>query len=128
MWVYCQSSGKLYHNGQYIATGFSGRQHMRNKPWKQDIKDWGPIPCGPYTIGKPFLWKTEKGQELEWTMRLEPGFATKRSGFLIHGGNSNSPDVSKGCIILDWPVRVLIAASKDAELKVIAYESEGIKC
>ena len=52
-WKYCQSTGQLYHEGELIATGYSGHGDGKNCSAMQDKHNVGPLPRGVYAIGKP---------------------------------------------------------------------------
>jgi hypothetical protein len=75
----------------------------------QGVKGVGPIPIGRYTIGAPTTYKhTVNAMPLQ---RVGPN-PTGRDGFLIHAGRQDGKQTaSKGCIILDKPIRAAIAAS-----------------
>lgn len=53
MFTYKQSTGQLYHEGELIATGYSGYGAGKNCSAMQDKRDVGPLPRGTYAIGKP---------------------------------------------------------------------------
>lgn len=114
-WTYSQSSGELIHDGEMVATGYSGTGAGRNNPAEQAVPNVGPIPQGRYKIGPEF----EAPVQGPCTMRLTPDGhdALGRGGFLIHGDNSTH-DASTGCIILPFECRQQIAASEDRQLEV----------
>ncbi len=108
-WVYKQSTGELFLNGEMKATGYSGNKEKGglNNPKKQDEAFVGPIPRGAWTIGKPYM-HTTKGPN---SMKLAPvnPKLTKRDNFLIHGDNEElNQTASDGCIILGPDQRKLI--------------------
>lgn len=118
-WVYNQSNGKLFHDGQEIAEGYSGAGPGKNNGAMQGVPDVGPIPIGEYEIGQPFDSETHGPV----CMHLSPIDGTDtlgRGGFLIHGDSIAAPGTaSKGCVILPRPVRVQIGASDDRTLQVV---------
>lgn len=118
MWTYSQSNGDLNHNGTFVAEGYSGTGKGRNNPAEQSTANLGPIPQGRYMIGK-----ARKSDTLgPITMDLSPLAGTNefgRSLFRIHGNNAEN-DASHGCIILDRVARLLIDASTDRDLEVVA--------
>ena len=115
-WIYSQSSGNLARDGQWIASGYSGRGIGRNNPAEQAVADIGPIPQGLYLIGPEF----DAPVQGPCTMALTPEGhdALRRFGFLIHGDNAEH-DASTGCIVLPLEARELIAASADRVLQVV---------
>lgn len=118
-WTYSQSSGKLLLNGTLVATGYSGHDDGLNNPVLQNEAQIGPISQGAYTIGPVTANHPGKGPVV---MELHPKLGTQvfgRSGFLIHGDNSElDHTASHGCIILGRPTREQIAASSDRDLVV----------
>lgn len=120
MWVYKQLTGELFHDGQYIATGYAGNGDGLNNPDMQYVVKVGPLPQGKYTIGPSFR-HDKKGP---FCMRLTPdpkNVMHGRAGFLIHGDNkAMNKTASEGCIILPYVVRVRITLSGDNELLVEA--------
>lgn len=41
MWVYRQSTGELFHNGEMVEKGYSGRMTNKNNPSRQQVKGRG---------------------------------------------------------------------------------------
>lgn len=119
---YSQSTGKLTHDGELIATGYSGHGDGVNNPAAQAIHSVGPVPQGLWEIGAQMDHTSVTGHNLPLSMRLTPQPGTEtfgRSGFLIHGDNvKGDRSASQGCIILPRDVRNLIAASADKLLEV----------
>jgi hypothetical protein len=116
MWTYIQSTGDLFHNGNYVETGYSGKvPEGKNDPSKECEKNVGPIPQGTYAIG------SEIDRPTPVTLPLaadNPNYCNPpRSGFLIHGDNSTGT-ASTGCIILSKSTRITIRDSGDAQLEV----------
>ena len=107
----------MTHNGEAIATGYSGSGVGRNNPAEQAVPNVGPIPQGRYSIGPEF----DAPVQGPCTMRLTPEGhdALGRDGFLIHGDNA-AHDASQGCIVLPIEARQAIAANSDRDLQVIA--------
>lgn len=113
-----QESGKLIHDGELVAVGYSGFGAGKNNPRVQHIPNVGPVPVGRYEISRAFHSQADGVV----CMHLTPKEGTNtygRGGFLIHGESpSNDGDASRGCIVLSRPVRLLIDASEDRELEV----------
>ena len=104
-WVYSQSTGELTHDGQHIATGYSGSGIGRNNPQMQTTHDVGPVPQGSYSTGNQFHSSvTGPG-----AIRLTPNPGTQTYGrrdLEIHGDSISHPGQgSTGCIILPPEVR-----------------------
>ncbi|MBT0718278.1 DUF2778 domain-containing protein [Rosenbergiella epipactidis] len=116
-WIYQQSTGRLYHNQQFIEQGYSGFPPHVNRADSQHIPNSGPIPIGDYRIGKV---TTSRGP---LTLVLHPAPHTimfGRHSFRIHGDSLTTPGyASQGCIILSARTRQLIANSADRLLRVI---------
>jgi len=130
-WEYSQSTGQLtYVDNQTGArsparTGYSGHGEGLNNPNMQDVPNVGPIPQGTYDIGPQQTNIINRGTPneiaLPGSMRLTPHPETNtfgRSGFLIHGGNFESMNSSRGCIILPPDIRNQIGRSGDTTLRV----------
>lgn len=124
MWTYSQSTGELSKDGKSIGTGYSGRNVQdgpqgRNNPELEATPDVGPIPRGLYTIGDPV--KVQNNAPPVFPLTPDGHDACGRSGFEIHGNNVRN-DASRGCVILDFPVRVAIEAllKEDHSIEVIA--------
>ena len=120
MWTYSQSTGALTNAaGEVIGAGYSGRSVGLNNPSAQDIPDVGPIPQGAWTIG-PFF--DDPGGKGPCVCHLTPQAGTDalgRSGFMIHGDNSEANHTaSEGCVILARVLREAIAESSDTTLQV----------
>lgn len=124
-WQYVQATGDLLLNGQWVARGYSGRGEGKNSPNWQNVRSWGPIPCGAWTIlGPPY----DTDSHGPFVMRLEPATADTetfgRSGFLIHGDAIGAPGTaSLGCVIMAREIRSAIWASGDRRLTVVASNS-----
>jgi len=119
-WSYSQSTGALSHNGEFIATGYSGIGDGLNNPADQDQPFVGPLPQGSYTIGAVEI---DGGHLGPYVMPLDPQASNTmfgRDGFFIHGDNpAMNHSASNGCIVLPRVIRTLIAQSGDAELSVV---------
>lgn len=118
-WVYSQSTGRLTHDGQDVATGYSGAGIGRNNSALQSHPDVGPVPLGRWSVSQPFnSARTGPG-----AMRLSPLPGTQtygRSNLEIHGDSIRHPGAaSTGCIILPQDVRRQIGHSADRTLRVI---------
>lgn len=120
MWIWVQKLGALYRNDQKVASGYSGKGEGKNNPSMQNIKSTGPVPCGFYTIGKPF----NSLNHGPLCLPLTPDKGNEmfgRSAFLIHGDSIKNPgEASEGCIILNRFVREQIYRSGDDRLEVKA--------
>ena len=121
MWTYEQKTGKLSHNGEVVATGYSGFDPGKNNPQAQDEPNVGPIPQGEWMIQKPAFDSPDHGPHV---MRLLPKTGTVtfgRSGFLMHGDSiQHAGSASHGCVIMPRPVRNMVSDSPDNELEVIS--------
>jgi hypothetical protein len=127
-WEYSQSTGQMTHvlpdgTKKDVGTGYSGKDDGLNNPKAQDQPNVGPIPQGNWKIEPQKDNVTGQGHKLPASMRLDPSKGTDtfgRSGFLIHGDNSQqNHSASNGCIILDRPTRNLIGGSGDNNLTVV---------
>ena len=118
-WIFNQANGKLFHDGQEIADGYSGSGPGKNNGAMQNVPDVGPIPRGEYEIGYPF----DSESHGPVVMHLNPKDGTDtmgRGGFLIHGDSKLAPGTaSKGCVILPRSVRLQIGSSDDRILQVV---------
>jgi hypothetical protein len=119
MWQFRQSTGELQHNGQHVATGYSGHGAGKNNPAMQGVCGVGPIPRGRWTISGPPVDTQAHGP---YVLRLVPAPGTRtlgRSGFLMHGDSLSDPGTaSRGCIIVSCGVRERVWESGDRELLV----------
>ena len=118
-WTYSQSTGELTHDGQHVATGYSGAGPGRNNPDMQASQGQGPIPQGSYTIGS-----ARQGRHTgPATMNLDPQPGTQTFGrdlFRVHGDSVAHPGTaSEGCVILPRNVRDRLAHSADRTLRVV---------
>lgn len=111
MWIYEQSTGKLYSpDGLHAATGYAGGNGGKNPEGvnnhaKQGERNIGPLPCGVYTFGQVVL-ESHLGP---FAIPLIPERSNKmlgRSAFYVHGDKSSpSRSASEGCIIMPRAVR-----------------------
>lgn len=119
MWVWDQSQGALYRNGQLISRGYSGKARGKNNPAMQAMVGVGPIPRGIWNI----TGRYDSKRVGPYALILEPqnkSLALGRSAFRIHGDSVSRPgDASNGCIILPRKVREMIWTSKDHLLEVV---------
>lgn len=122
MWTYQDSTGTLSRNGTIVGRGYSGYDFGKNNIHAENIQNIGPVPEGRYSIGGPE--DLAGGPHGPYVLRLLPKLGNKmygRSGFLIHGDSILKPGTaSRGCIILNYVIRQLIARSGDVDLTVIA--------
>jgi hypothetical protein len=118
-WSYAQGTGRLSHDGELIATGYSGNGTGLNNPGQESVPFVGPLPRGSYTIGPPIA---DGGHLGPYVMALTPGPANNmfgRAGFFVHGDNqAMNSTASNGCIVLARQWRTLIATSGDTLLVV----------
>jgi hypothetical protein len=117
-WTYQQSPGKIYHNGQYVDTGYSGALTNKNNPSRQQVKGLGPLPRGTYRITG---YSSSKGP-LTIILQQETGLSFGRSLFRIHGEKrppAKPGYASEGCIILGPVTRNRIWLSGDRILEVV---------
>jgi hypothetical protein len=117
-WSYSQSAGRLDHDGQVVAIGYSGHDDGKNNPDMQQVPNTGPIPQGRYFVGPPH----DSAKVGPFALPLDPAPETDtfgRSSFMIHGDSIVHPGTaSEGCIILLRDARNTIAASGDNQLIV----------
>ncbi len=127
-WVYEQSTGRLFRAGNnpsattFVGEGYAGNGLGLNNAELEIIQNRGPLPRGRYTIGRQGTIVTQRGTELQSSMRLIPdreNWMYDRAGFLIHGGNMQTRQSSNGCIVMPKSIRDQIGASGDACLKVV---------
>lgn len=119
MWTFDQSSGKLYHNQDYVADGYSGHELGKNNPKMEAARGVGPIPRGIWAIGKPRLSKQVGPVAIPLTPLADTN-TFHRSAFFIHGDSIKNPgQASHGCIIMPRVVREEIWASDDHVLTVV---------
>lgn len=123
MWIYGQRTGALVNGSASIlvasGTGYAGRGPCRNEPSAQRIKNFGPLPCGLYTIERPH----DSPRTGPLTLSLTPDPRNEmfgRSAFAIHGDN-DAHDASDGCIIMSRTVRETLARSTDNVLLVVPF-------
>lgn len=123
MWIWKQSKGELWRNGDIISRGYSGYKRGKNNPSLQGVIGIGPIPRGKWKIVEVY----NSAQVGPFAITLHAVDAalddrhdlTGRNGFRIHGDSIKSPgNASHGCIILPRYVREKIWNSKDRELLV----------
>ena len=119
MWTWEQATGRMLHDNERVAIGYSGAGECKNVPDAQDVHNAGPIPRGTYTIGEPSDTKTHG----PYVLHLTPDASNNmcgRSGFLIHGDSVVAPGTaSEGCIILGRLIRQKIWESGDTQLEVV---------
>lgn len=127
-WVYSQSTGQIIHvdsngNGTNVGSGYAGHGDGVNNPAMQNVPGVGPLPQGVYTIAPQQNNITGNGTNLPSSMRLIPDPSNNmygRSGFLIHGDNSNgNQSASEGCLVSNRDTRNRIGNSNDNILRVV---------
>ncbi|WP_380177575.1 tlde1 domain-containing protein [Kalamiella sp. sgz302252] len=116
-WIYQQSTGNLYHNGQYIARGYSGALTNKNNPDRQHVRGMGPIPRGRWHITQ----RTHSKGPATIVLNQVSGETFGRTAFRIHGERVDKPAgfASQGCIILNLFTRERIWSSQDRILEVV---------
>ena len=124
VWTYSQATGELKQDGKLVGTGYSGRNvpdgpQGRDNPELEGLPNVGPIPRGLYNIKNPIPVAHNAPPVFPLTPNGHD--ARGRSGFQIHGNNVRN-DASRGCIIMDFPVRAAIRKTikKDSKLEVTA--------
>jgi hypothetical protein len=119
MWVWDQSAGKLFHNGEFISNGYAGSGPGKNNPELQAAVGIGPIPRGEWLMTGVCNSKNTG----PFTIALQPKHGTNtcgRSAFRIHGDAKFHPgNASHGCIILPRAIRDLMWHSGDHSLTVV---------
>ena len=119
MWIYNSATGRLCHDDQFVAKGYSGLPPHRNDPSAEAIKAEGPIPRGMWHIGAMEEDHPNLGPHV---MALTPvgHDAHGRSDFFMHGDSVRNPGfASHGCIIMDRDTRLRVASSGDHDLHVV---------
>lgn len=120
MWIYQQSSGKIFYNNLLISIGYSGYNEGKNNHLAQHIKSVGPCPVGLYTISNAY----DDPKHGPISFRLEPDIFNEmfdRDGFMIHPDSIEHPGMaSEGCICQNKNTRIMIKNSKDKKLVVIS--------
>lgn len=119
MWTHSQSNGKLFIQGNFLTTGYSGIEQGKNNPLLQDVHFVGPTPRGVYDIGEakdhPTLGPC--------VMLLTPVQGTNvfgREGLYIHGDNKKHPgEGSHGCLVYGYLYRLLISTSRLRQIEVV---------
>jgi hypothetical protein len=119
MWTYVQISGRLYRDGVYQWTGYSGHGLGRNNPAWEFVPKIGPIPRGVYDILSPENWHVHLGPYALPLILKSRNFVNGRSGFFLHGDDAEH-DASEGCVIKSpKSLRQLVWNSGDHELTVV---------
>jgi hypothetical protein len=119
MWTYSQRTGQLHHNGNYVATGYSGYGPSKNKPPDESLPSVGPIPRGFWLIADT-LDSPHTGPHTIHLFWDHGPDNFERSHFLIHGDAKAHPgQASHGCIILDPFTRGRLTETPDRTLQVI---------
>ena len=125
MWVFDNSTGKIYQNIKYVGTGYSGAPGYIDNPSDEELRGKGPIPVGLYTISTP----QNNPKTGPYSLPLTPDPSNEmfgREDFLIHGDSVTAPGTaSEGCIILARAIREQVWNSGDRELKVVSVYVVG---
>lgn len=125
MWQYDQLTGRLSHDGNLIAVGYSGHLNGRNNPSIESHPSLGPCPRGWFTLavikdadGNPCDYEEKRAP----VFRLVPDASTEmfgRSGILMHGDSILAPGTaSLGCIIANHDARLDVLTSADTRIQV----------
>ena len=119
MWIYSQSTGDLWDDGGFkAAKGYSGYGSGKNNPQSESQRSVGPIPRGLWVIGEPY--RSSRLGPLAIKLHESDHDARGRTYFRIHGDSISRPgEASRGCIVLNRPIREMIIDSNDRILKVI---------
>lgn len=120
MWTYSQSTGAIRSPEMLEGTGYSGFGPGLDNGALESEPNVGPIPKGQWQI---IEWLDNYETKGPVVAKLEPvgHDAYGRSGFLIHGDNSDmNHTASLGCIIAARYIRQAWRASGDHDLMVIA--------
>ena len=125
MWVYHQSTGKLFHDGKLCGVGYAGGNIFPNhdpkavnNPALQEVHNLGPLPRGLYLIGPAHREPTLGPCSM--SLAPDPGNVMfGRSRFFMHGDSDAHPgEASEGCVVMPYSVRVIVADSSDRRLLV----------
>jgi len=118
MLTYRQSTGELFDDMKTFATGYSGHLEGKNNPFKEKVRNVGPIPAGLWKIGEVY-----NSQRVgPFCIRLSPveHDAHGRTAFLIHGDSRKNPgEASRGCIIMPRYIRKMIIEKGYTHLSVV---------
>jgi hypothetical protein len=120
MWIYRIATGEMVkEDGTILAVGWSGQGAHKNNPDSTGVKNFGPLPCGKYSISAPVNTSTHG----PYVLRLSPDPSNAmqgRDGFLIHGAAKADPErSSQGCVILQRASREAVWTSGDHTLAVV---------
>lgn len=111
--LYQITTGELRHADTkcLLGVGYAGEGPGLNNPAFCDVRDVGPLPCGFYSIGEPEEKPNTVGH---FALPLTPdptNLMFRRGGFYVHGDNEKeNHTASKGCIVIDLPARMELAA------------------
>ena len=88
MWIFVQSTGRMWHahaGGKVVLEiGYAARGKGENNPEMQFAEDCGPLPQGRYRLQEPETW-----HNMSHCFHLDPAPGNAmggRCGFLIHAG------------------------------------------
>lgn len=110
-WIWKQAAGELWRDGKLIAKGYSGAPGFVNSTAHEGVRNKGPIPRGFYRMSSVWPKHPRLGQVAISLVPIHHD-ALGRSDFMIHGDSIKRPGTaSKGCIILDYATRLLMAGS-----------------
>lgn len=124
MWTYEQNTGRLLHDGVFVAKGYAGGNCGKNPEGinnhaMQSIHNVGPLPVGKYAFGS-MIAESQLGPD---AIPLIPDPANEMFGrghFFMHGDMIGHPGGgSEGCIVMARPIRIAVATSGDKDLEVV---------
>lgn len=140
-WQFEQQTGQITdQKGFRWGRSYAGRGEGKNNPVLQDVRagcrydnekklwlpvdgltenDWGPLPCGLYTMCEPEDTETH-GPYVIWLTPFPSTQMFGRSGMGWHGDSNKDPGVaSEGCICSPRTVRQAGWGSSDHQLQVV---------
>jgi hypothetical protein len=118
MYIYEQGSGKLFHNDDYVDTGYAGCGIGLNNPQQDHMKNVGPLPRGLYMIGKA-INGTHLGPLALPLFPEQHNTMKGRSAFFIHADNAKgNQSASTGCMVFSLATRKRIDEDTDKWLCV----------
>ena len=128
MFTYNHWHPRMWHDGKPImgAPLYSGHAEGLNNPALENVHDIGPIPAGKWRIAR---WDDHHGDKGPVVAVLEAvgHDAYGRSGFLIHGDNSQGNfSASHGCIITGLAIRTTMRDTGDTDLLVTNGIEPGV--
>lgn len=110
-WKYTQKLGGLFHpDGNWMTTGYAGREKGLNNPAMEQVENTGPLPRGIYKMER--VEDHPRLGPLSIRLRMTEGESHGRHSFFIHGDNAAmNKTASHGCIVVNRRVREAMAAA-----------------